>query len=61
MDNLNDLVLLLRRHLVVARETQAAAEDVRADVNAGTSYVGIAAGAAIALSGDERKLPEQRL
>ena len=61
MYNPNNSILLLGRHLVVARQAKAAAEDICANVSAGTRYVGVAAGTSVALSGDERKLPEKRL
>jgi len=57
----DDPVLLFGCHLVVTRQAQAPAEDVRADIGNAARYVGVAAGAAATLSANERKLPEKRL
>ena len=53
VNNLDDLILLLRGHLIVGGEAEAAAEDVRAYVLAGTGDVGVGAAPAVALGGDE--------
>ena len=54
--SVNDLynpVLLLRRHFVVRGEAEAAAEDVCANVDAGTGDVGVGTGTTSAGSRDE--------
>ncbi len=48
MNDLNNPVLLHRRHLIIAGQAQAAREDVRAHIHAASGYVGIAAGTAAA-------------
>ncbi len=53
MNNLDDSVLLGWGHLVVAGQAEAAAEDVGADVGAGTGDIGIGLAAAAALGCDE--------
>ena len=47
MNNLNNHVLILRRHFVVGREAQAAPEDVRADVGAGPRDIGVASSSSV--------------
>ena len=42
MDNLDHSILLLRGHLVIAGQAEASAEDIRADVDAGSGDVDIA-------------------
>ena len=53
VNDLDDSILLLRGHLVVARQAEASAEDVRADVQAGSGDVGVALSPAVALDRDE--------
>lgn len=53
MYNVDDDVLLLRRHLVVGGQAEPPAEDVGAHVRAGTGDVGVGAAPAVALGGDE--------
>ena len=53
MDDLNNPLLFLCRHLVVARQAEAAAEHIRADVDAAAGNIGVAASAAVALGCNE--------
>ncbi len=53
MDDLNNPVLLLRCHPVIAGQAEASAEEIRADANAGALDIGIGFTPAVALSGDE--------
>ena len=53
MNNCYHFILLLRSHLVVGGEAEAAAEDVRAYVLTGAGDVGVGAAPTIAFRGDE--------
>jgi len=53
MYNLNNPILLLHRHLVIARQAEPSPEDVRADVDAGTGEVGIGFASAVTFHRDE--------
>ena len=53
VDDVDDHILLLRSHLVVGGEAEAAAENVGADVSAVTGDIGIGLAAAAALGCDE--------
>ena len=53
MDDLDHPVLLRRDHLVVRGEAEAAAEDIRAHVLAGTGDIGVGAAATVALGRDK--------
>ena len=58
---LNHPTLLLNRHLIIARQTQSPSKDIRADVNAGTGDISVAAAPAIPLHRHERIYPVDRL
>lgn len=60
-NNLDHNILLLCRHLIVAREAQAAVEDVYADILDAAGDVGVASGTAVALGGHEGVHPVHRL
>ena len=48
-----DSVLLVRSHLVIGREAEAAAEEIRADIDSGAFDIGVCATPAVAFCGDK--------
>ena len=54
VNDINNPILLLLRHFVVARQAETAAEDVGTDVDAFSRNVGVAACATVAQGRDER-------
>ena len=61
VSDLNNPILLLRRHLVVAGEAEAAAEEVGSDVDAAAGDIRVAPAPAVALPGDELMRPVDEL
>ena len=61
VNDLNNPVLLLRRHLVVGGQTQAAGEDIGSDVDSGALYVSICPSSAVPLDCYIRVCPIYRL
>ena len=61
MDNLNNHVLVFFCHLVIARQTQPAPENISSHVDAGALYVGIGPAAAVSFNRHERIRPIERL
>ena len=53
VDDLNYHALLVRGHFIVARQAQAAVEDVGADIGRGAGDVGVRTGAAASHGGNE--------
>ena len=53
MNDVNNLILFLTRHLIIRWEAEPPTKDVSADVDAGTGDVGVGAAAAVAFGGDE--------
>ena len=53
MDDLNNPILLIGGHFVIGGEAEAAAEEIRADIDAGTFNICICAAAAVTFGGDE--------
>ena len=54
LDGLDDGVLLFGGHLVVAREAKSAGKDIGTNILDSSGDVGVRAGAAVTLRGDER-------
>ena len=61
MNNLNNPILLLRRHLVIAGKAKPATENIGSYIHSRALYVSICAASAIALNRDERVGPVDRL
>ena len=61
MNNLNNPILLLRRHLVIGRQTEPSSENIGSYVHSRALYVSICAASAVALDCDERVRPIYRL
>jgi len=53
VDDLDDPVLLLRRHLVIARQAQASVEDIRSHIDATAHNVRITSRAPVTLRCDK--------
>ena len=53
MNDLNDPILLLFRHLVIARQAEASAEEICADIDPLAFDVGVGPASSVALDGDE--------
>lgn len=54
-------VLLLRRHLIVARQTESSAENISPYINSRAFYIGICAASAVPFDRDKRARPVYRL
>ena len=61
MNDLNNPVLLLFRHLVIARQTEPTPESIGSYVDSTAFYVSIGAASAISLDCDEGVCPVYRL
>ena len=61
MYNLDNPILLLRRHLVIARQTEPAPENIGSNVDSRAFYVSICAASAVALNRNKRIRPIYRL
>ena len=61
MNDLNNPVLLLRRHLVIARQTEPTPENIGSYVDSRAFYIGICAASAVPFDRDERIRPVYRL
>ena len=61
MYNFDHPVLIFRCHLVVARQAKASSEDIRADVDSGSSDVGVALSSSVAFDCDESVAAVDRL
>ena len=61
MNDLNNPILLLRCHLVIARQAEPAPENIGSYVDSRAFYIGICATSAIALDRDKRICPLYRL
>jgi hypothetical protein len=61
MNDLDNYVLLLRRHLVIARQAESAPENISSYIDSGAFYIGICAASAVTLDCDERVRPVYRL
>ena len=61
MNDLNNPILLLFRHLVIARQAQPSPENIGSYVHSRALYVGICAASAVTLNRDERVRPVYRL
>ena len=61
MNYLNNPILLLRRHLVIARQTEPAPENISSYVDSRAIYVRIRASASIPLDSNEGMRPVYRL
>ena len=61
MNNLNNPILLLRRHLVIARQAQAATEDISSYIYSRALNIGICAASTVSLDCDKRVGPIYRL
>ena len=61
MNNLNNPILLFRRHLIIARQAQSSSENIRADIHACTGYIRIALSASVSLYRNKRMIAINRL
>ena len=61
MNDLNNPILLLFRHLVITRQTEPAPENIGSYVDSRAFNIGICAASAISLNRDERVGPVYRL
>ena len=61
MNNLNNPILLLRRHLVIARQAEPTTENIGSHVHSRALYIGICTPSAITLDRHERVRPVYRL
>ena len=57
MNNLNNPILLLFRHLVITRQTEPTTENVSSNIHSRAFYIGICAPSAITLNRNERVGP----
>ena len=61
MNDLNNPILLLFRHLVITRKTQPSPENIGSNVDSRAFYIGICAASAISFYRDKRIRPVYRL
>ena len=61
MNNLNNPILLLRRHLVITRQTEPTPENIGSYVDSRALYISICAASAVPLDCDEGVCPVYRL
>ena len=61
MNDLNNPILLLRRHLVIAWQTELAPENIGSNIDSRAFYIGICAASAVAFDCDKRVGPVYRL
>ena len=61
MNDLNNPILLLFRHLVITRQAESSSENIGSYVDSRALYVGICAASAVTLNRDERVRPVYRL
>ena len=61
MNDLNNPILLLFRHLVITGKTQPSPEYIRPNVDSRAFYVSICAASTVALNCNERVCPVDRL
>ena len=61
VNNLNNPILLLRCHLIVAWQAQPSSEDIGTDVDSGPCYVCVGPASAVPLDRDKRIRPVYRL
>ena len=61
VNNLNNPILLLCRHFVIARQTESTPENISSYVYSGSIYVGICTSPAITLNRNKRIRPIYRL
>ena len=61
MNDLNNPVLLLFRHLVITGKTQPSPENIGPNINSRAFYVGVGPTSAVALNRDKRVRPVYRL
>ena len=61
MNELNNPILLLFRHLIITRQTEPASENIGSDVDSRAFYIGICAASAVTLDCDKRVGPIYRL
>ena len=57
VNNLNNPILLLRRHLVIARQTEPASENIGSYIDSRAFYVSICTASTVALNCNERVRP----
>ena len=61
MNDLNNPVLLLFRHLIIGRQTEPATENIGSYIDSRAFYISICAASAVPLNRDERVRPVYRL
>ena len=61
MNDLNNPILLLFRHLVIARQTEPSTENISPYINSRAFYIGICAASAVTLNRNKRVGPVYRL
>ena len=61
MNDLDNYVLLLLRHLVIARQAQPSTENIGSYIDSRPLYIGICAASAVSLDCDEGIRPIYRL